>query len=85
MSRAPGNRQEALIEAATTAWRPSSTASGIRPHPAWADLDAEGRELAYERTRQLRRLEAALDVQGLSSTSRAVLSRVRRRISWPDA
>jgi len=79
MSRAPGDRQAALIEAATTAWRPRSATSGIRAHPAWADLDAAGRELAYERTRELRRLEAALDEEGLSTTSRAVLARLLRR------
>jgi hypothetical protein len=71
------NRREILIEAATTAWRPRSPSGEIRPHPAWGDLDAAGRIEVYEATRQLRRLEAALDDQGLSATGRAVLARIR--------
>ena len=55
------NRREILIEAATTAWRPRSPSGEIRPHSAWGDLDAAGSIGAYEATRQLRRLEAALD------------------------
>jgi hypothetical protein len=62
-----------LIEEATTAWRPRR---GPRPHHAWADLDATGRIAVYELTRELRRLEAALDPDGLSTTARAVLARL---------
>ena len=69
--------RERLIEEATTAWRPRPTGQ-ILPHPAWADLDAAGRLEAYELTRILRRLEAALDPDGLSTTARAVLARLRR-------
>jgi hypothetical protein len=66
-----------LIEEATTAWRPhGGRETGTRPHPAWADLDAAGRVAVYELTRELRRLEAALDPEGLSTTARAVLARV---------
>ena len=73
MSPAPDRRElDALIESATTAWRP-----GTRPHPAWADLDAAGRADAYERTRLLRRLEAAIDPDGLSTLARRVLDVVR--------
>jgi hypothetical protein len=71
------NSRARLIEAATTAWRPRSAAGEIRPHPAWADLDPEGRAEAYEITRRLRLLEAALDPDGLSTTARAVLARIR--------
>ena len=78
MSPRPSERdRDALIESAATAWRPRADASGVRPHPAWADLDAAGRVAAYERTRQLRRLEAALDANGLSTTAKAVLARLR--------
>jgi len=78
VSPRPTERErDALIESATTAWRPRADAAGIRPHPAWADLDAAGRVAAYERTPQLRRLEAALDPDGLSTTAKAVLARVR--------
>ena len=67
---------ETLIEAATTAWRPRSPSGEIRAHPAWADLGAAGRLAAYEATRRLRRLEAARDPDGLSTTARAVLARL---------
>jgi hypothetical protein len=67
--------REALIEEAASAWRPHGT-DAIRPHPAWADLDQVGRLDAYEVTRLLRRLEAALHPRGLSTTARAVLSRI---------
>ena len=66
---------ETLIEAATTAWRPRSPSGEIRAHPAWADLDAAGRLAAYK---AVRRLEAARDPDGLSTTARAVLARLGR-------
>jgi hypothetical protein len=67
--------RERLIEEAASAWRPRG-AHGVRPHPAWADLDAAGRREAYELTRTTRRLEAVLDAEGLSTTARAVLARI---------
>ena len=70
--------REALIEEAASAWRPRGLAA-VRAHPAWADLDGAGRLEVYELTRRLRRLEAALDPQGLSTTARAVLARIRGR------
>jgi len=66
-----------LIEAASTAWRPQSPSGELRPHPAWSDLDYAGRLEAYEAARALRRLEAARDPEGLTSTARAVLARLR--------
>jgi hypothetical protein len=68
--------RERLIEEAASAWRPRGGQS-VRPHPAWADLDATGRRAAYELARATRRLEAALDANGLSTTARAVLARIR--------
>lgn len=67
--------REALVEEAAGAWRPRGF-DAVRPHPAWADLDPEGRLEVYQLTRVLRRLEAALDPQGLSTTARAVLARI---------
>jgi hypothetical protein len=67
--------RETLIEEAASAWRPRGIGA-IRPHPAWADLDPAGRLDAYEVARLLRRLEAALHPRGLSTTARAVLSRI---------
>jgi hypothetical protein len=68
--------RERLIEDAVSAWRPRGVA-GIRAHPAWADLDAAGRREAYEVARAARRLEAALDAEGVSSTGRAIMARIR--------
>ncbi len=72
-----GDRERALlIEAAVGAWRHRRADGGIGTHPAWADLDAAGRVEAYEAARLQRRLEAALDEEGLSSTGRAVLGKI---------
>jgi hypothetical protein len=68
--------RERMIEEAASAWRPRGR-HGVHPHPAWADLDAAGRRQAYELARATRRLEAALDAEGLSTTARAVLARIR--------
>lgn len=70
--------EELLIEACASAWRPR--AHGALPvHPAWYDLDEAGRERAFEVTCALRNMEAALDPEGLSTTARAVLERLRSR------
>ncbi len=69
--------EEALVEAASTAWRPRDADGAPRAHPAWHDLDAEGRTRAYEAARANRAIEAALDPQGFSATVHAVLSRIR--------
>jgi hypothetical protein len=65
------------LDAVTTAWRPRSPGGAARSHPAWHDLDDEGKREAYEVTRVLRSIEAALDPEGLSTTARAVLRRIR--------
>ncbi len=69
---------EELVEAVATAWRPQPFTDELRYHPNWHDLDAAGRRRAYELARAIRPLEAALDPDGLSTTSRAVLARIRR-------
>jgi hypothetical protein len=68
--------RERLIEEAASAWRPRG-GPGLRSHPAWADLDAAGRREVYELARVARRLEAALDAEGLSTTGHAVMARIR--------
>jgi hypothetical protein len=68
-----------LIEQVAAAWRPTDLDGGPRAHPAWHDLDEAGRAEAFELAVRLRRLEAALDPAGLSSTARAVLDRIRAR------
>jgi len=68
--------QEAqLIEEVAGAYRPRSR-DELRYHPAWHDLDAAARARAYELARTNRRMEAALDPEGLSTTARAVLGRI---------
>ena len=76
--------REALIEEAASAWRPRGL-DAVRVHPAWADLDGAGRLEVYELTRRLRRLEAALDPEGLSTTTRVVLARIRAAETRPRA
>ena len=72
--------RESLIEEAATAWRARDPRDGrARPHPAWADLDAAGRDEAWEVARVMRTLEAAVDGEGLSATGRAVLRKIRGR------
>ena len=67
-----------LIEAAAGAWRARGPhGETIAFHPAWWDLDEAGRRAAFEVARQSRALEAALDPDGLSTTGRAVLARIR--------
>ncbi|HVM68996.1 MAG TPA: hypothetical protein VM204_04085 [Gaiellaceae bacterium] len=72
------HEDELLVEEVAGAHRPPPR-DGLRYHPAWHDLGPEGREQAFERARALRRVEAALDPRGLSSTARAVLARLEGR------
>jgi hypothetical protein len=70
--------REALVEAAASAHRGRDARDGrVRTSPAWLDLDAAGREEAFEAAARARKIEAALDGEGLSSTARAVLARIR--------
>lgn len=70
--------RRALVEQVVSAWRPRHPDDGVRGQPAWHDLDAAGREDAFVETVLQRKLEAALDPAGLTSTARAVLARIRR-------
>ncbi len=65
-----------LIEEVAGAFRPRDPRT-LAFLPAWYDLSPEGRKEAYERSLNMRRIEAALDPEGLSSTARAVLARIR--------
>jgi hypothetical protein len=62
-----------LVEAAASPFRPHDPFGGIRFHPAWYDLDSAGRLEAARIALGMRRLEALLDEDGLSTTGRAVL------------
>jgi len=68
---------ELLIEQVVSAWRPRDRDGRARAHPAWYDLPEDLREQAVKAARRQRRIEAALDPEGLSSTAKAVLARIR--------
>jgi hypothetical protein len=68
--------EELLVEEVAGAHRPEPRDT-VRYLPAWHDLDEAGRMRAYELARAMRKIEAALDAEGLSSTARAVLARIR--------
>ncbi len=72
-------RLDPLVEAVAGAWRPRDPRGTIRFHPGWYDLDDESRLEAHDAARASRAIEAALDPQGLSTTARAVLARIRGR------
>ncbi len=74
----PEDERELLIEQVVAAWRPEDRDGGVRAHHAWHDLDESGREEAARRAMQARRMEAALDPEGLSATARLVLAKIRR-------
>jgi hypothetical protein len=67
-----------LLEAVATAWRPRDAHGELQAHPGWYDLDARQRQEAFDLALANRAIEAALDPEGLSATSRAVLARIRR-------
>jgi len=67
-----------LIERVVSAHRARDAFDALKPEPAFFDLDEAARREAYELSLQTRRLEAALDESGLSSTGRAVLARLSR-------
>jgi hypothetical protein len=71
--------EELLVEQVAGAHRtPPRTFGDLVYHPAWHDLGPAARERAFERALALRVAEAALDPEGLSTTARAVLGRIRR-------
>jgi len=68
--------REALIEAASTAFRERDPDGVILPSPAWLDLPPADREAAFEAQVASRMLEAAFDPEGLDATARVVLAGV---------
>jgi len=69
------DEDDLLIAQVATAYRPIPREE-LRYHPAWHDLGPAGRTKAFDVARELRAVEAALDRDGLSTTSRAVLARI---------
>jgi len=66
--------REALIEAVVSAYRERDPRGGVRPSPAFYDLDDAGREAAFDAAEAQRTIEAAIDPQGRSATVKAVLA-----------
>jgi hypothetical protein len=70
--------REALMEAATSAFRTRDPAGRILPSPAWMDLAPQDREAVFDRQIAARWTERVFDNRGLSTTARVVLRRIRR-------
>jgi hypothetical protein len=75
--------EEILIEAATGAFRERDASGRILPSPAWMDLSEGDRETLFRHQLGSRLLERSLDPKGLSSTARAVLSRLQHLGQFP--
>lgn len=69
--------RESQIEAVLSAHRDRDPRGEWVPSPELFDLSPEDRERAARAAIAARTLEAALDPEGLSSTARAVLARIR--------
>jgi DNA-directed RNA polymerase specialized sigma24 family protein len=76
--RAAERRRALQLEQTTSAWRARSADGALRFDPAWHDLDGEARVAAADEAYGQRAIEAALDVDGLSTTGRRVLHEVTR-------
>src|SRR5262249_48882985 len=77
--RMTAEEEELLVEQVAGAHRTPPKAFGeLVYHPAWHDLPDAARGRAFERAVAMRVAEAALDPEGLSTTARAVLARIRR-------
>lgn len=71
----PAEREE-LVESVVSAYREPDPRGGVRPSPAFYDLDDAGRAEAFERTIVQRAIEAAIDPEGQSATVKAVLAKI---------
>jgi hypothetical protein len=69
--------EELLLEQVTSAHRRRRPDGSIGSHPAWHDLNEHGRREAFEQTVLQRKLEAAMDAEGLSTMARALLARIQ--------
>lgn len=69
--------EDSLIEQLTSAHRERNQRGEIQFARAFHDLEPDARRRAFDAALQQRALEAALDPEGLSSTARAVLSRLK--------
>jgi hypothetical protein len=72
---------EALVESVVSAHRERDPFGVIRASPAFYDLSAEDRVRAFDEAMRARRMEAALDPEGLSTTAKAILARLHRSLN----
>jgi hypothetical protein len=70
--------EELLVEKALSSYRRRDPDGAVQVSPAWADLSAENRRIAFDEALKLRKMEAALDPRGRSSTVRAILERIQK-------
>ena len=70
-------RTDPLIEQVITAYRSRGVNGEIIDSPAWHDLAPTQRLIAFELTLLQRQLEQAIDHEGLSTTVKAVLARIK--------
>jgi hypothetical protein len=68
---------EILIEQALSGYRERTSSGRILASPAWSDLTEAMREELYRRQLQSRLIESSLAPDGMSSTVRSVLSRLK--------
>lgn len=68
--------EEELLEQVVSAHRSRRADGSIVSHPAWHDLNDDGRREAFEQALLQRKLEAAMSRDGLSTTARALLARI---------
>jgi hypothetical protein len=71
--------EDLLVEQVASAYRPVPT-DELQYHKAWQDLGEAARVRAFELARAQRRIEAAIDADGLSTTARAVLARISENV-----
>lgn len=76
MGAVTDRERELLIEEVVSAHRERDPRGGLRPSPAFHDLDQEGRRRAFDEALRQRTIEAAHDAAGHSTTVRAVLRRL---------
>jgi len=70
--------QDPLVEALLSPHRSLDSQGRPAPPPAWWDLPPDRLEEVHRMALAARRLERALDPDGVSGTARAVLARIRR-------
>jgi hypothetical protein len=69
--------KELAIEKAVSAFRERNTSGRILPSASWFDLAPEDRDALFARQLESRQIERVLSHDGISTTGKAVLERIR--------